>query len=294
MTMRSVVRSLTVLGGGLLVAATAMAQKSATPPAPDALLKRACDAAGGLEAFNRLGILAIASKSEEVSQEGEVTTTLRTNFFAAPGPLPGRFEYPEKKVVAADDGTGGWAVINQMPDSRFGTKFKVQRSLATTLFPMLLPFSLTWKDVTLQGVKPAQLDGRPVWQLAVELPRNFFESPQISTSWTVSFDRSTGLVVRAESPFTDLGKGVTADGMRYTRMEPVKVGGVTFYKQQKVAGLDEVGQEKIHNRIDHLQYHVVPATEATKLFANPIPPDQRPKPPKALQAPPNLPQPNHG
>jgi len=291
--MRSVLRSLTVLGGGFLVAATATAQKSATPPAPDVLLKRACDAAGGLEAFNRLGIMAIASKSEEVSQEGEVTTTLRTNFFVAPGPIPGRFDYPEKKVVAGDDGTGGWAVINQRPDSRFATTFKVQRSLATTLFPMLLPFSLTWKGVTIQGVKPALVNGSPVWQLTVELPRNFFETPQISTSWTVSIDRSTAVVVRAECPFTDLGKGVTADGMRYTWMEPVKVGGVTFYKQQKVTGLDEVGQEKIHNRVDHLQYHLVPATEATQLFANPIPPDQRPKPPKALQAPPNLPQPNH-
>jgi len=235
--MRSLVRPLTVLGCGVLVAASAAAQKQATPPTPEALLKRACDAAGGMKAFNDLGILAVAAKSEEVTQEGEVTSILRTTFFLAPGPVPGRFEFPEKKVVAGDDGSGGWAILDQKPDPRFATTFKVQRSLATTLFPVLLPFSLTWKGVGYQGdVKPAVINGRPVWQLAVELPRNFFENPQISTSWTVSIDRSTGAVVRADSPFTDLGKGVTADGMRFTWREPVKVGGVTLYKEQKLTG----------------------------------------------------------
>jgi len=293
--MRSLVRPLTVLGCGVLVAASAAAQKQATPPTPEALLKRACDAAGGMKAFNDLGILAVAAKSEEVTQEGEVTSILRTTFFLAPGPVPGRFEFPEKKVVAGDDGSGGWAILDQKPDPRFATTFKVQRSLATTLFPVLLPFSLTWKGVGYQGdVKPAVINGRPVWQLAVELPRNFFENPQISTSWTVSIDRSTGAVVRADSPFTDLGKGVTADGMRFTWREPVKVGGVTLYKEQKLTGLDEVGQEKVHNRLDHMQYRLLPAADAAKLFANPIPPEQRPKPPKALQAPPNLPRPPSG
>ncbi len=284
--MRFVLRSLAVLGCGLLVAATTAAQQKASPPSPETAVKRACDAVGGLEAFKRLGIVAIVTKSEEVTQEGEVTTSLRNNYLVPPGPLPGRFELPQQQVIAADDGTGGWAVINQKPDTRYATTFKVQRSLQTELFPMLLPFSLTWKLVTIQAVKAAELKGHPVWELKVVLPRSFFDNPQISPNWTVWLDRGSFAVVQAESPFTDLGKGVTADGMRYTWQNPIKIGDVTFYKEQKITGLNELGQEKAHSKIEHLQYHVIPTTEAPKLFSNPIPPAQRPKPP----APP-MPQP---
>jgi hypothetical protein len=289
--MRAVLRSLTVLGCGLLVAGPTAAQHVPTPPTPELALKRACDAAGGLEAFQNVGILAIATKSEEVTQEGEVTTTLRTSYLLAPGPLPGRFEYPDKRVVAADDGTGGWAVIDRKPDTRFATTVKVQRSLQTALFPMLLPFSLTWKGVTIQSVTAVQMKGRPVWQLTVNLPKSFFDNPQIATTWTVSLDRSTFAVVQAESPFTDLGKGVTADGMRFTWQHPVKIGKVTLYNEQRITGLNELGQEKAHSKIDHLQYHVVPVSEAATLFANPIPPEQRPRPPGLQMPRPRPPQP---
>ena len=133
------------------------------------------------------------------------------------------------------------------------------------------------------------MQGRPVWRLAVELPRTFFDSPQIGTSWAVYLDRTSFAVVQAQSPFTDLGKGVTADGMLYRWNNPVKIGGVTLYQEQRVTGLDEVGREKSHSRIDRFQFRSVPLTEAEKLFADPVPPDQRPKPP-TLQPPQTLPQ----
>ncbi len=273
-----------VLGLGLAAAATAGAQ--AQPPAPtaDEVVARACDAAGGVAAFNSLGILGIAWKSEEVTQDGTVATKLRNTYFLAPGPVPGRFEYPESNVVAADDGSGGWAILGGKPDKRLATSYLVKRSLATLLFPTLMPFSLRWEGVQLQEITAAQLNGRPVWRLTVVLPRSFFESPQVALTWTVFIDSATYAVVQAESPFTDLGKGVTADGMRFRWREPVKVKGVTFYKEQRLTGLDEAGSEKSHSRVDRLQYHVMPASEAAKMFANPIPANERPKPP-AMQPP---------
>lgn len=289
--MRCVLRSFIVLGLGVLVAGTAAAQKQSFPPTPEAALTRAYDAVGGLEAFKKLGIVAVTTKSEEVTQEGGVGNTLRTSYFLAPGPIPGRFEYPDMNVVAGDDGSGGWALIKQKPDTRLATSYRVQRSLATSLFPVLLPFSLTWNGVGIQGLKATELKGHPVWQLTVELPRTFFDTPQISTTWTVFLDRTTFAVVRADTPFTDLGKGMTADGMRFTWRDPIKINNVTFHKEQRVTGLDEVGQEKTHNRVDHLQFHVIPTSEAPKLFGNPIPPDQRPKVPAPPQSPPEAPQP---
>ncbi|MBZ5588074.1 MAG: hypothetical protein LAO05_05870 [Acidobacteriia bacterium] len=289
--MRLVLEASIGLTLGLLAVGTTAAQQEPALPTPETALTRACDAAGGIEAFKNLGIVAIASKSEELTQEGGTATTLRNSYFLAPGPIPGRFEYPDKNVVAGDDGSGGWALINRKPDTRLATSYRVQRSLATSLFPMLLPFSLTWNGVSIQKIKAAQLQGHPVWQLTIEVPRTFFDTPQISTIWTVLLDRSTFAVVRAESPFTDLGKGMTADGMRFTWRNPVKIKNVTFYQEQRVMGLDEVGQEKTHNRVDHLQFHIVPTSEAPKLFGNPIPADQRPKLPAPPQSPPRAPQP---
>jgi len=285
-------RSSAILGFGLVVAALAVAQEPPAIPTSEEVVRRACDAAGGLKAFTDLGIVGLATRSEEVSQEGSITTTLQNNYFLAPGPIPGRYENPDKKVVAGDDGSGGWAVINEKPDTRLSTARIVKRQLTTSLFPTLLPFSLTWDGVEVQEVKAAQLKGHPVWQLTVSVPRMFFSTPQIATTWTILIDSTSFAVVRAESPFTDLGKGVTADGMRFTWREPVKVKDVTFYKEQKLTGLDEAGVEKTHSRVDRLQYHVIPISEAKKLFANPIPLELRPKPP-AMQPPhPPATQPN--
>ena len=272
-------RSSVILGLGLVVAAMAAAQESPSPPTPEEIVRRACDAAGGLQAFKNLGIVAIAIRSEEVSQEGTINTSMRNNYFLAPGPIPGRFEYPGSGVIGGDDGSGGWAIIKEKPDARLSTTHMVKRSLTTVLFPTLLPFSLTWEGVEVQEVKPVQWKGHPIWQLTVSVTRMFFDTPQIATTWTVLVDSTSFAVVRADSPFTDLGKGVTADGMRFTWREPVKIKDVTLYKEQRLTGLNEVGVEKTHSRVDRLQYHVIPPSEANKLFSNPVPPEMRPKPP---------------
>ncbi len=283
--MRTALRNLVVIGAGLVAAMPVSAQAEPKPPAADVAVRRACAAAGGLETFTKLGIVAVACKSEEVTQDGHVTSTLKNFYFLSPGPTPGRLELPGSRVTAADDGAGGWALIAGRPDSRPATAQMVRRSLRNALFPLLLPFSLTWEGVSVTGVTAGTAGGRPVWKLTVEVPHTFFDTPQISTSWTVALDRTTFAVVQAESPFTDLGKGVTADGMLFRWNDPVKIGGVTFYTEQRVTGLDEVGREKSHSRIDRCQYHLMPADDAAKMFGNPIPPDQRPKPP-AMQPPP--------
>ena len=283
--MRTALRNLVVIGAGLVAAIPVSAQAEPKPPAADVAVRKACATAGGLETFTKLGIVGIACKSEEITQDGHISTSEKDYFFSTPGPTPGRMEIPQAKVIAADDDSGGWALIAGRPDDRAATSQMVKRSLRSALFPLLLPFSLTWEGVGITSVTAATAGGRPVWLLAVDLPRTFFDTPQISTSWTVALDRTTFAVVQAESPFTDLGKGVTADGMLFRWNNPVKVGGVTFYTEQRVTGLDEVGREKSHSRIDRCQYHLMPADAAAKMFGNPIPPDQRPKPP-AMQPPP--------
>lgn len=212
-------------------------------------------------------------------QDGKIEKTTRLVYVLAPGPLPGRFELPESKIAGGDDGGGGWALVDAAPDNRPATSYMVKRSLARILFPLLLPFSLTWDGVEVKGVQRAEVNHQPTWRLRVEFPHTMFDTPQISTTWTVDLDATSFGVVEADSPATDLGKGVRADGMRFSWRSPVRIAHVRLYGVQRVVGLNEAGEEKTHSRIDQQEYRLIPASESTRLFANPIPPDKRPTPP---------------
>jgi hypothetical protein len=269
--------SLMTLGAALLGVVPLHAQGPTAAPTPDAAVKRACDAAGGLEAFTKLGVLELQIKREEVMQDGKVSNTAKNLFFLAPGPTPGRTEDPQFKVVAGDDGSGGWALVDSRPDVRPSTNYMIKRLITSDLFPLMLPFSLTWEGVTVTGVVPAEVGGQTVWRLNVELGRTFFHTPQISTSWVVDLDRGTFSVVRADSPATDLGNGMRADGMRFSWREPTIVKNVKLWRYQRIVGLDEFGREKSHSRIDRITYTSLPPHAGEKLFASPVPPEQRPK-----------------
>ncbi len=283
---RKLIMSLT-LGCFILPSAAALAAGPDEPPTPAAAVKRACNAVGGLDAFTTLGIVGLKIDREEVTQDGHTSNASKGMFFLAPGPVPGRTEDPAFHVIAGDDGSGGWALVSGQADSRPSTTYMIKRLLTADLFPILLPFSLTWDGVTVTGVTPAEVGKRPVWRLKVELSHTFFHTPQISTSWTVDVDRTSYSLVRAESPATDLGKGLTADGMEFTWGEPVKLKNVLLPGYQRIIGLDEYGREKAHSRIDHIAYKLVEPQASATLFANPIPPDQRPKLPAGQ--PPTLP-----
>ena len=281
-------RSVTIAA---LLGATALpvAAKGGEPqaPSPVVALKHACDAAGGLEAFRRLGTVKVELTREEITEDGHQTDSKSTIYFRAPGPIPGRLEIPASKVVAGDDGNGGWAVVGGRPDTRPATAIMHQRVIPTDLFPVLLPFSLTWEGASVTSVTAARVGDEPVWRLQVETTRSFFHSPQISTHWTVDLDRQTYAIVRAESPATDLGKGIRADGMRFAWTKDTTVGGVKLATEQHVIGLDEMGNENAHTRIDHVELTSLGTSATPDLFANPLPPEARPTPP-APQPPPGL------
>jgi hypothetical protein len=267
------VATVVALGVNLVAAQDFGAQS----PTAVAAVKKACDAAGGLDAYRKMGILQIELTREEITQDGHTSSTRNAFFFVAPGPTPGRLEVPDTKVIAGDDGNAGWAVLDGKPDTRPSTQYMVKRLLHGDLFPLLLPFSLTWEGVNVTSVEPAEVDGKPTWRLKVQLARNFFFTPQIGTLWTIDLDRQTSAVVRAESPATDIGKGMVADGMRFAWDNPVKVGKIWLRGGQRVEGVDQDGNPRAHNRIDKVSYKQLPPEAAKALFANPIPPEQRPK-----------------
>ncbi len=151
----------------LLAAVPAGAQDFGAPPTPMVAIKRACDAAGGRDAFRKLGVVELKVAREEVTQSGQVTDTNKSLFFEAPGPTPARTEDPQIKVIAGDDGTSGWALVGDRPDARPSTVYMVKRLITSELFPILLPFSLTWDGVTVSEVSAADAGGQAVWRLKV-------------------------------------------------------------------------------------------------------------------------------
>lgn len=276
--MRISVRGYAVAVGAIALAGAGHldAQADEAAPAANVVVARACEAGGGLEAFRRLGTVRLDITLREVTTDGKPSEGQKTIVMTTPGPVPGRLENAGQQLVAADDGNGGWATQAGKPDPRPSTKVMVKRVLASDLFPLLLPYSLTWEGVAVSAVTPATLKGKPVWRLAVQLSRSFFHTPQIATNWTVDVDRETYSVVQAESPYVDLGHGIVADGMRFAWGSPLRLKGVWLHADQKLVGIDEVGREKVHNRIDTIRYRSLGEADVAQLFTNPVPEDQRP------------------
>lgn len=268
-----------VLVATLAGAPAVLGQSGPPVPSPDLLLNRAWEEAGGLEAFNRLGILLVEVSAEETTQEGTISSSKSRTYFLAPGPTPGRIEIDKPAVLSGDDGSGGWAIVGGKPDARPSTKAMVKRLVTTNLFTVMLPFSLNWDGVNARGVEPTVVKGIPVWRLFIEMPPGFFHSPQIATTWRVDFDRTTYAVVQADCPATDLGKGITADGMRVSWDGHRSVMGLRLPGVQRVIGLSETGAEKAHSRKEQVRYEIVETALKAKLFGNPVPPSLRPTPP---------------
>ena len=258
----------------------AFGQSGLEIPTPDFVVQRAWEHAGGLEAFGRLGIVLADFSTEENTQEGNPTTTRSKTYFLAPGPTPGRIEIEAIKAVSGDSGgrQAGWAVIGGKPDIRQSTQMMVKKLLTTNLFTLMLPFSLNWDGVLLKTVEPTVVKGVPVWRLSIEVARGFFHSPQIATTWRIDFDRKTYAVVQAESPATDLGKGLKADGMRISWAKLQDVRGIRLPGEQRTIGLSETGAEKAHSRLEQVRYSVLEAEGNAAMFRDPVPPELRPTP----------------
>jgi len=261
----------------------------AQTPAPGEVIRRACEAAGGIDLFLRAGALGVDVQREEKAEDGSVHRSGIRRFVNAPGPTPGRIEIPAQQVVAGDDGVTGWAVIRGRPDQRLQTTLMVRRMIQTDMFPAMLPFSLTWSGVTVRDVAAADRGGRAVWRLLLEFDSGFFSSPQIARQWILDLDRDDFSLVAAESPATDLGQGIEANGMLYSWESFEKVRGLSLPTRVRVVGLAPDGSPKSHTRVDSLRWFPVSVGEAALKFENPIPHDQRPRIPGA-GAPPQPPR----
>lgn len=285
-----VVRSVTCILGMTTLAANVWAQSA---PSPSEVVTRACESVGGVSAFRELGFLRAEIASEEVTQDGQTSSTKKLLVFNTSAISPVRLEIPGLGVVAGDDGSGGWAVVQGRPDARPSTTVMVKRMVTADAFPLLLPCSLTWPGVAVTEVAPAQLGDRPTWRLTVSIARNFFHTPQIAITWLVDVDRETYDLLRADSPYTDLGKGVVADGMRFSWSNHVTVGRLRVPTVQTVVGLDPLGREKTHTRRDTVKWERLAQEKTAGLFENPIPPEQRPRLPvgKPVSLPQNPPKP---
>lgn len=213
-----------------------------------------------------------------------MTRSRQVRFVSTPGPLPGRFEMPQHELVAGDDGSGGWAIVRGQADPRPRTNYMVKRQIQTDMFPLFLPFSLTWDGVEVTGVSPSRYKGRDVWVLALEFERTFFSSPQISLQWSVIVDQADNRVIGAYSLATDLGHGLRADGMGFSWRKPTVIRGVTLPGEQRVVGIDETGTEKAHTRLETIAWSLIPSADAAKLFTSPQPRD-----PLISQQPPAVP-----
>lgn len=240
----------------------------AAAPEPAALLQGMLEAAGGMEAFQQLGVLEFTVTSEETTSGGQQRNRVWTAYVDAATLANMRLELPGE-IVIARNGDTAWATQQGVLDERPQTPKMAQATLNQRLFPLLLPFTLAMDGVRLGDVFETSFEGVPAWRVAVTFPRNFFITPSMETSWYLHVRQDDGSLIAAEfMPPEDI-RQVAAEGVRYRALKHATLGsGVQVPVQLLLDGIDAYGSPNGHVRVTKLQVRVRGPFDPT-LFLHP-------------------------
>ena len=230
----------------LALVAPLSAQVGWVTPTPEQLVAQACKAAGGYEAFTRLGIITILLTRDGVRASGEKIAMRSFSQVRAPGPVPGRSGVSHPGSYG-DDGRQSWVIRPEGTDLRVAADPRARSMLRLTFFPYLLPFSLRWEGVGLTAVESGSFENVPVWLLRVTLPEGFFPVSAISTEWTIAFDRSTLEVVQASYAARNDASGRPLNGVRFSFRQYWQLGDVRLPRQLHFEWIGRDGKPSGHN-----------------------------------------------
>jgi len=259
------IRVRTVSTVALFVLALAGFAGAATPT-PQAVVDRAVKTAGGMDAFAGLGVIRIATQEEETTEKGKRSTRAFTAYVGTSSLRTMRLELPNQ-IILGRTGDAAWAQVRGKLDERPQTPSMARGMINAKLFPLLLPFTLKEKGVTVTRVEPDSWDGTPAWRLTVVFEKGFFSSPLMRDPWTIVVSRSDSRLLAAEFHPAEEFSQVSSEGVRYRPLKLVEVGGIRLPSQLLVIGVDANGAEKGHVRVSKLSYQVKPADPT--LFINP-------------------------
>ncbi len=244
-----IVRGLVCGVGIALGSAVAVA---ADDPTPATVVERMIEAAGGRDAFTRLGVLELTIDQEETLSDGERIASSHTCYVLSSDLDTARINLSDTVVVASHDGKG-WATNGGEPDTRPQTPRMAVGTIHQKIFPLLLPFSLALEGAHVNEVVAATFEDQPVWQLTVVFDRLFFVSPSMNTDWRLTVRRSDHTLLAAEFlPPIEFRK-VTTEGVRYRYLQQAPIDGVRLPTQILLDGIDFDRIENGHVRVTKMK-----------------------------------------
>jgi hypothetical protein len=253
----------------ILCLITVPAAVLAGPPDVEAIRDGMLEAAGGLEAFQQLGVLELAISEEETASDGTVRTKQLTAYVDARTLTNMRLELPGD-VVVARNGSTSWATMGGQVDDRPQTPRMAVGTLNQRLFPLLLPFTLAMEDVELSEPRETTFEGEPVWRVAVTFPDGFFVAPSMSTTWHAHIRRSDFTLISAEFLPPPEVRQVRGEGVRYRFLKHITIGAsVKLPVQVLLDGIDLNGAPTGHVRVTRERITVRGPFEPA-LFVHPI------------------------
>lgn len=219
----------------------------AAPPAADDLLARALTAAGGAKALADAGVVELQLNEEETKASGAVASAPSHVYIS--GSRLEHLRTESRGWTLVRSGGAGWASVNGQPDQRPQTPKMASGSVTASLFPLLLPFSLSMEGIRLGEVSETSFEGTPAYKLVASFPEGFFFSPVMSTRWSFYLAKSDATPLAAEflppATYGDAG----AIGMRYRYLTWQKIGGCRLPAKVMVDGVDASGTPTGHTRV---------------------------------------------
>ncbi len=238
------------------------------PPSAKTLVDRAKMAAGGEDAFTKLGVVKMKIHEDEVTAKGEKHPADFTGYANTAHLDQMRLELPGDVVLATLGGGKGWATVAGTEDTRPLTPYKSVTTIRTKLFPLLVPFSLDLDGITISDVEPATWEGKAVWKMKVTFPKDFFGSPIMDVPWELLQDRESGAMLAWQFLPPPEYESYTTEGMRFRLLTTKPVDGVTLPAKILAEGITTDGN--INNHYRTVEVEVTPLGDTgAELFLPP-------------------------
>ncbi|RLE23475.1 MAG: hypothetical protein DRJ65_11760 [Acidobacteria bacterium] len=213
---------------------------AATPSAD--LIKKIAAASGGMEAFEKLGVIRLEITEKDSFADGtdlssSFTATLDTRLDNI------RLEMGDGQIVIVSNGDNGWALIRGQLDERKQTLQMAPKVIRKKLLPWLLPFTLNLNGVYFPDSPSATtFAGKPALKAAFTVPDSFFDTPVMNTKWTAFLSKDDNRIVGAEFLPNEEYKEAMKEGMRYHITKATELKGVRIPTEINVTGIDAAGR----------------------------------------------------
>jgi hypothetical protein len=230
----------TALLAAATVALAPLAQATAAE-APSELVAKACEAAGGLQAFAALGVLKMDISQVQTYADGS-QDSLGYTAYVDTGLGNSRVELPGE-IVNVRNGDTGWAMVQGQPDRRQQTPRIAPGFNHERILPLLLPFSLNLEGVLFGGsVDEVVFAKKPVLKLSFTVPEMFFASPLMGLQWDVLVDPADHHLVAARFLPVEGFAEAKNEGLQIEIAETQSLGGVSIPKRVTMKGINSWGQ----------------------------------------------------